>query len=84
MTIVEKPRDDYSTIFTEPKENNCCSIIAQVIIRAIAFSFILRVSSSKKKTARNFDNKCFSINYLARVIIARYDVILDQSELASL
>ena len=36
-----------------PKENNnyCFSIIAQVIIRATAFSFILRVSSSN--TSRN-------------------------------
>ena len=42
---------DYSTIFTEPEENNCFSIIAQVIIREIAFSFILFVSSSK--TSRN-------------------------------
>ena len=37
---------DYSTIFTEPEENNCFSIIAQVIIRAIEFSFILFVFSS--------------------------------------
>ena len=44
---------DYSTIFTEPEENNnyCFSIIPQVIIREIAFSFILFVSSSK--TSRN-------------------------------
>ena len=35
----------------EPEENNCFSIIAQVIIRAIAFSFILLVSSLK--TSRN-------------------------------
>ena len=42
---------DYSTIFTEPEENNCFSIIAQVIIREIAFSFILLVFSSK--TSRN-------------------------------
>ena len=28
---------DYSKIFTKPEENNCFSIIAQVIIRAIAF-----------------------------------------------
>ena len=36
---------DYSTIFSEPEENNCFSIIAQVIIRATEFSFILFVSS---------------------------------------
>ena len=42
---------DYSTIFTEPEEHNCFSIIAQVIIRETAFSFILFVSSSK--TLRN-------------------------------
>ena len=42
---------DYSTIFTEPEENNCFSIIAQVIIRATAFYFILLVSSLK--TLRN-------------------------------
>ena len=41
----------FSTIFTEHKENNCFSIIAQVIIRATAFSFILLVFSVK--TSRN-------------------------------
>ena len=46
------PEANYSTIFTEPEENNYCfSIIAQVIIKAIAFSFILFVYSSK--TSRN-------------------------------
>ena len=34
-------------IFTEPEENNCFSIITQVIIRTTGFSFILFVSSSK-------------------------------------
>ena len=43
------PRDEL--IFTEPEENNCFSIIAQVIIRATAFSFILLVFSLK--TSRN-------------------------------
>ena len=38
-------------IFTEPEENNRFSIIAQMIIRATAFSFILLVSTSK--TSRN-------------------------------
>ena len=42
----------YSTIFTEPEENNCFSIIAQVIIRATAFSFILLVSSLKSSKNR--------------------------------
>ena len=43
---------DYSTIFTEPEDNNCFSIIAQVIIRASGFfSFNLLVSSLK--TSRN-------------------------------
>ena len=37
-------------MFTEPEENNCFSIIAQVIIREIEFSCILFVSS---KTSRN-------------------------------
>ena len=50
--IPETKLRDYSTIFTEPEENNYCfSIIPQVIIREIAFSFILFVSSSK--TSRN-------------------------------
>ena len=40
-----------STIFTEPEVKNLFSIIARVIIRATAFSFILLVSSSK--TSRN-------------------------------
>ena len=43
------PRDEL--IFTEREENNCFSIIAQVIIRATAFSFILLVFSLK--TSRN-------------------------------
>ena len=38
-------------IHSEPEENNCFSIIAQVIIRAIAFSFLLLVSSLE--TSRN-------------------------------
>ena len=38
-------------VFTEPEENNCFSIIAQVIIRAIAFSSISFVSSLE--TSRN-------------------------------
>ena len=41
-----------STISTEPEGNNCFSIIAQVIIRPIAFSFILFVSSSKTSRSR--------------------------------
>ena len=45
VNIVEltprRSRGDYLTIFTEPEENNCFSIIAQVIIGATAFSFII-------------------------------------------
>ena len=47
-----RSRGDYSTIFAEPEENNCFSIIAQVIIRANAVSFknravsILKISAS--------------------------------------
>ena len=52
VNIVEKSlrqsQGDYSTIFTEPEENNCFSIIPQVIIRVTVFSFILLVSSLKK------------------------------------
>ena len=49
---------DYATIFTEPEENNCFSIITQVIIILTVFSFILFVSSSsssskKKKKKKN-------------------------------
>ena len=40
-----------STIFTEPEVKHFFSIIAQVIIRATAFYFILLVSSLK--TSRN-------------------------------
>ena len=43
---------DYSTIFTEHEDNNCFSIIAQVIIRATAFSFILLVSASNSSRNR--------------------------------
>ena len=38
---------DYSTIFAEPEENNCFSIIAQAIIRANAFSFFFSSETSK-------------------------------------
>ena len=44
---------DYSTIFTEPEENNCFSIITQVIIRATAFYFILFVYSSETSVNRS-------------------------------
>ena len=39
-------REDYSTIFTEPEENNCFSIITQVIIRRLYF-----LSSSERNRA---------------------------------
>ena len=62
---------DYSTIFTEPEENNCFSRIAQAIITEIAFSFIIFVSSSKTSRSRAvaiLENKCLSTyyNHLAR------------------
>ena len=48
---------DYSTIFTEPEENNCFSIISQVINRAIAFSFIcLFFKKIKKSRGGHFEN----------------------------
>ena len=40
-----------SPMFIEPEENNFFNIIAQVIIRATAFSFILFISSLE--TSRN-------------------------------
>ena len=49
--IIPETKGDYSTIFTSPEENNCFSIITQVIIRATAFSFISFASSSE--TSRN-------------------------------
>ena len=41
LAIIRRRRSpgDYSTIFTEPGENNCFSITAQGIIRAIVFFF---------------------------------------------
>jgi len=36
-----------STTFAEPEENNCFSIIAQVVIRANAFSFFFSPETSK-------------------------------------
>ena len=51
LTIIRQRRIEYSqmwifnNIFTEPEENNCFSIIGQVIIRANAFSFILLIFS---------------------------------------
>ena len=41
-----------SIIFTEPEENNCFSIIPQVIIRAIALFLILLVYSAKTSRDR--------------------------------
>ena len=49
--IPETKSRGFSTIFTESEENNCFSIIAQLIIRATAFYFILLISSLK--TSRN-------------------------------
>ena len=73
------------TIFTEPEENYCFSIIALVIIRATALSFILLDFSLK--TSRNrvaailkISTSVIIIITSREVIIARYDVILDQSE----
>ena len=65
MNIVEY----YSTIFTEPDENNCFSIIAQVIIRATAFYSILLVSSletSRNRAAAIFKLVLHYYNHLAR------------------
>ena len=53
LTIIRRRLSEYCRIIPEtnrrriiePEENNCFSIIAQVIIRATAFSFILLVSS---------------------------------------
>ena len=93
LTIIPRRRSVYcriipETIFTEPEENNCFNIITQVIITATAFSFLLFVSSLK--TSRNravaILRICASVLQSPRagVIIARYDVILDQSERAHL
>jgi len=46
---------DYSTIFAEPEENNCFSIIAQVIIIANAFSSFFS-SENQKLRGGNFEN----------------------------
>ena len=51
-----RSRGDYSTIFTKPEEDNCFSIIAQVIIGATAFSFILLVKYIKKSRGGHFEN----------------------------
>ena len=53
---------DYLTIFTSPEENNnyCFGIIAQVIIRGTAFSFILLVSSLE--TSRNHASAIMKIS----------------------
>ena len=92
LTIIPRTQSeycrDYSTIFTQPEENNCFTIIAQVIIRATAFSFILFVSpseTSRNRTVAILENLCFSIMITSRgAIIARYDAILDQSDRAHL
>ena len=80
--IPRQSRGGYSTIFTEPEENNCFSIIAQVIIsesNCLFFHFIRFFFKNFKKS------RGFSIIITSRwVIIARYDVILDQSERAHL
>ena len=51
LTIIRQRQSEHCRIITEPEENNCFSIIAQVIIKATAFSFILFVSSLE--TSRN-------------------------------
>ena len=60
MNIVEKSlrrsQEDYSTIFAEPEENNCFSIIAQVIIRANAFSFFFSPETSKNRAVAILKN----------------------------
>ena len=58
-----------------------------MIIREIAFSFILFVSSSKttRNRAVSIFKSCFNTIITSQgVIIARYDAILDQSERAHL
>ena len=50
-SLQHKAKSEYSTIFTEPEENNSFSIITQVIIRATSFSFILFVSFLERKRA---------------------------------
>ena len=55
--------NNYSTIFTEPEENNCFSIIAQVIIRATLFCFISLALSLK--TSRN---RILKVSYSASVL----------------
>ena len=62
-------------IFTDPEENNCFSIIAQVIIRATVFSFILLVSFFCKKIKKSHGG-----HFKISASVARYDVILEQSE----
>ena len=51
--------NNYSIIFTDPEKKNCFSVITQVIIRTIAFSFILFVSvfkNIKKSRCGHFEN----------------------------
>ena len=75
--LSNNPRDEVenSTMFTEPEKNNCFTIIAQVIIRAIAFPFILFVSFSK--TSRNPAVSILKISASCSIIIASraYDMI---------
>ena len=59
---------DHSTIFTELEENNCFSVITQVIIKATAF-FILFVFSSetlKNRAAQLLKLVLQYYNHLAR------------------
>ena len=59
VNIVEKSlrrsQEDYSTIFAEPEEKNCFSIIAQLIIRANAFSFSF-LQKHQKSRGGHFEN----------------------------
>ena len=73
VNIVELSPGDYSTIFTEPEENNCFSIIAQVVIRETASSFILLVFSLK--TARNRAAAILKISASVLYIITSREVI---------
>ena len=52
LTIIRRRRSEYSSreLFhniAEPEENNCFGIIAQVIIKANAFSFFFFTETSK-------------------------------------
>jgi len=67
LTIIRPSRSEYcgTILVAEPEENNCFSIIAQVIIRANAFSFFFLQKHQKTRVG----------HFVHEIATMAYDVI---------